>query len=169
MTAAATAIRPYHEIRVTPRAFIADAAEREAVMREVIDRLWEATSPHGVSWIGFYLKVRARDEMVLGPSRDKPACSPIGLHGMCGRSLIERKPVLVADVRTLGSGYIACDPKDLSEAVIPLIGPDGSCDAVLDADSHETGAFAQHDIDHLTAILLRAGLTARVAHPTLSL
>lgn len=161
--------RPYHDVRFTARPFITNSDERERAMREVIDSLWNVTSPRGISWIGFYFKVEGRDEMVLGPRRDKPACSPIGLQGMCGRSFLERKPILVADVRTLGANYIACDPKDMSEAVVPLIAPDGSCDAVLDADSYDFGAFTQHDIDHMTAILLRAGLTAHAAAPTLNL
>lgn len=161
--------RPYHDVRFTARPFITSGDEREHAMREVIDSLWNVTSPHGVSWIGFYFKVQGRDEMVLGPRRDKPACSPIGLQGMCGRCLVERKPILVADVRTLGANYIACDPRDMSEAVVPLIGPDGTCDAVLDADSYDFGAFTQHDIDHLAAILLRSGLSARSASPTLNL
>ena len=161
--------RPYHDVAVAARPCIDHAAERERAMREVIDALWNATSPQGVSWIGFYLKVPSHDEMILGPSRNKPACSPIGLQGMCGRCLLERKPILVNDVRTLGANYIACDPKDMSEAVVPLLAPDGSCDAVLDADSYDFNAFTQHDIDHMGAILLRAGLTASIATPTLHL
>lgn len=161
--------RPYHEIAVASRPYVTDAAARERVMREVIDALWASTSPRGVSWIGFYLKVPGKDEMVLGPSRNKPACSPIGLHGMCGRCFLEKKPILIADVRSLGANYIACDPKDMSEAVVPLIAPDGSCDAVLDADSYDVGAFTQHDIDHMGAILLRTGLSAVIAGPTLRL
>lgn len=168
-TARALSLRPYHTIDVVPSPFITEPAARERVMRTLIDKLWDLTSPLGVSWIGFYTKVSGRDEMVLGPSRNKPACSPIGLHGMCGRSYLERKPILIADVRTLGTNYIACDPKDLSEAVVPLIAPDGSCDAVLDADSYDVGAFTQHDIDHMNAILLRAGLSAAAAGPTLHL
>lgn len=161
--------RPYHDVRVASRPYLTDAGERERVMREVVDALWDVTGLYGVSWIGFYLRVPGRDEMVLGPRRDKPACSPIGLQGMCGRCMLERKPILVDDVRTLGSSYIACDPRDMSEAVVPLIGPDGACDAVLDADSYEFNAFSRHDIDHLSAILLRAGLSAHIAAPTLCL
>jgi len=159
--------RPYHGVVVAARPYLADVTERERVMREVIDALWNATSPRGISWIGFYLRVPGKDEMVLGPSRNKPACSPIGLQGMCGRCMLEKKPILVNDVRTLGANYIACDPRDMSEAVVPLIAPDGSCDAVLDADSYDFNAFTPHDIDHMGAILLRAGLTASLAAPTL--
>lgn len=161
--------RSYHDVSVVARPYIRDPGERERVLREVIDELWRVTGPVGVSWIGFYTRSPGKDEMVLGPRRDKPACSPIGLQGMCGRCLIERKSILVADVRTLGANYIACDPKDMSEAVVPLLDSDGGCDAVLDADSYDFGAFSQHDIDHMGAILLRAGLAARMAPSTLSL
>ena len=88
------------------------------------DFLWGSSSyprlaAHGVSWVGFYLH-EGGNELVLGPSRDKPACSPMGLHGVCGRSFTARRPVVVSDVRTLGENYVACDPRDLSEVPGPL-------------------------------------------------
>jgi putative methionine-R-sulfoxide reductase with GAF domain len=92
-------------------------------MRIVVDALWEAFHDHGVSWVGFYLdQPDASDErrLVLGPCRDKPACSPIGLHGVCGQALTSRQTRIVEDVATLGPNYIACDPRDRSEIVIPL-------------------------------------------------
>jgi putative methionine-R-sulfoxide reductase with GAF domain len=129
-------------------------------MRRVVDALWDLTSSRGVSWIGFYTKHPRRDEMILGPRRDKPACSPLGLQGMCGRCWAERKPIVVADVATLGKNYIACDPKDRSEAVIPLFEADGTCYGVLDADSYETGAFGTADIIGMTVLVEHAGLSA---------
>jgi putative methionine-R-sulfoxide reductase with GAF domain len=139
--------------------------DRETMMRVAVDALWDVLSPRGVSWIGFYLKTPDRDEMVLGPRRDKPACSPIELHGMCGRSWKERRPVLVHDVRALGDGYIACDPKDLSEAVVPCFEANGSCWGVLDADSYDLGAFNDADIAGLTRVIEHLGLSARSAAP----
>jgi len=136
--------------------------DRETLMHKVVDALWDALAPHGISWIGFYLKTPDRDEMLLGPRRDKPACSPIGLHGMCGRCWSEKRPVLVHDVRSLGSGYIACDPKDLSEAVVPCFEPDGSCWGVLDADSYDVGAFSDADIAGLTRVIEHLGLSTPV-------
>ena len=50
-------------------------------MRAAADTFWEHLSPTGISWIGFYTIEPGADEMLLGPRRDKPACSPIGLHG----------------------------------------------------------------------------------------
>jgi putative methionine-R-sulfoxide reductase with GAF domain len=83
--------------------------------------------------------------MTLGPRRDKPACSPIGLHGVCGTAALSARTVVVRDVRELGSAYIACDPRDLSEIVVPIRGGDGRVVAVLDIDSHSAGAFDGSD------------------------
>lgn len=83
--------------------------------------------------------------MVLVARRDKPACSPIGMHGACGRGLLSKRPLVVRDVTALGAGYIACDPRDKSEVVIPLIDASGRAWAVLDVDSHEPGAFGVAD------------------------
>jgi putative methionine-R-sulfoxide reductase with GAF domain len=140
--------------------------DREAMMRIAVDALWESLSARGVSWIGFYLKTPDRDEMILGPRRDKPACSPIALHGMCGRCWKDRRPVLVHDVRALGDGYIACDPKDLSEAVVPCFEADGSCWGVLDADSYDVGAFDESDIAGLTRVIEHLGLSTRLTAPS---
>ena len=65
--------------------------DRRDAMQCVVDALWDELAGKGVSWIGFYLKDPNADDLVLGPRRDKPACSPIGLHGACGRSYISRR------------------------------------------------------------------------------
>jgi putative methionine-R-sulfoxide reductase with GAF domain len=130
-------------------------------MRIVVDALWEAFHDHGVSWVGFYLdQPDASDErrLVLGPCRDKPACSPIGLHGVCGQALTSRQTRIVVDVATLGPNYIACDPRDRSEIVIPLQRQAGLIWGVLDVDSWEVGAFDTSDDVGLRAILAAAEL-----------
>jgi putative methionine-R-sulfoxide reductase with GAF domain len=142
----------------------ARGATREALMRQAVDAFWEALGSEvpgarGVSWIGFYIKVEGQDEMVLAERRDKPACSPIGMHGMCGRGWQDRRPILIANVRTLGPNYIACDPKDQSELVIPCFNADGSCWGVLDADSYDLDAFDDRDVASLTAAIEQLGLS----------
>ena len=144
----------------SPEARLLPPALRDDRMAQVVDALWGLVGTRGVSWIGFYAKHPQRDEMVLGPRRDKPACSPIGLHGMCGRCWAERRPVIVADVATLGVNYIACDPRDRSEIVIPLIEGDGHCWGVLDADSYDAGAFDTADVVGLSTLVEHAGLSA---------
>ncbi len=132
---------------------------RDDRTRMVVDLLWEHLAPTGVSWAGFYVINDDQSEMILSHRRDTPACSPIGLHGACGQAWRTRQPVVVYDVRELGEDYIACDPRDLAEVVIPLFDNDGSCWGVLDLDSHQTHAFTERDATELIKIMRTAGLT----------
>ena len=139
---------------------------RDERMRLVVDALWNALHDKGVSWVGFYIdQLGAADgeRMILGPRRDKPACSPIGLHGACGQALVSGKVLIVRDVADLGPNYIACDPRDRSEIVIPLIDQSGDgggegCWGVLDVDSWDVGAFDERDAEGLISVLRAAGL-----------
>lgn len=130
-------------------------------MQAVVDALWEAFADRGYSWVGFYLEdPDAPDEtrLVLGPRRDKPACSPIGLHGACGTAYLSGETLIVRDVKDLGENYIACDPRDRSEIVIPVTDGDGRCRGVLDVDSFEVGAFDDRDEAGLREVLAAARL-----------
>lgn len=142
---------------------LAATGDRRTRMHAVVDMLWERLSGLGVSWVGFYTAAQGASEMILGPRRDKPACSPIGLHGACGRAWTSKKALVVTDVARLGAGYIACDPRDRSEVVIPLFDSDGSCWGVLDVDSHDTGAFTHEDAAGLARVVRVAGLSWRDA------
>lgn len=155
-------LRDYSKV-VIPR-----TGTREERMQALVDSCWLALSNQGVSWIGFYFgpgerledgRVVVPDEMLLGPCRDKPACSPIGLHGACGACWRSRAPLVVRDVRELGPNYVACDPRDQSEVVVPLFDESGKCYGVLDVDSFEVGAFDARDARELARILAEAGLT----------
>ncbi len=130
-------------------------------MTAVADVLWEALSATGVSWVGFYID--HPDEpgdrrLVLGPHRDRPACSPIGLHGVCGQALVQRRCRIVDDVTALGDAYVACDPLDRSEIVVPLGAGDAAPWGVLDLDSREVAAFGADDETGLRDVLRAAGL-----------
>lgn len=149
-----TQIRPYHNLHIS-----AQAATRDERMQAFVDAAWPLLHPLGVSWIGFYLSADG-EEMVLGPRRDKPACSPIGLHGACGQSFRERRSLVVRDVRSLGDGYIACDPRDQAEVVLPLLDMNDAAWGVLDVDSFNVGAFDVSDVHGLAEALARAGLVA---------
>lgn len=138
---------------------VATQGTREERMQSVVDALWDELSPKGVSWVGFYLKNPLADELVLGPRRDKPACSPIGMHGACGRSYQSKRPLVVRDVTNLRAGYIACDPRDRSECVLPLM--DGYLPmGVLDVDSFDLYSFTRDDVLSLQRILEHAGLSS---------
>ena len=127
-------------------------------MHVVADNLWEHLQDTGVSWVGFYLYVPERDEMVLGPRRDKPACSPIGMHGACGRAFRDDGALIVRDVKELVENYIACDPKDRSEVVLPIHDSRGGPIGVLDLDSFDMGSFDETDVAGLQRVLVAAGL-----------
>lgn len=134
-----------------------------------LDLAWEALSPVGVSWIGFYRRDLDADQLLLESCRDRPACSPIGFHGVCGQALRHRRTRIVRDVEDLGEDYVACDPRDRAEIVIPL-GPDGEAEAadrVLDLDSFDLDAFSDVDDHRLRALLSLAGFHPLEAGPPL--
>lgn len=134
--------------------------QRAARMLAFCDALWTRLSPTGVSWLGFYTARPGDDQMLLAARRDKPACSPIGMHGACGRCFLSREPLIVRDVKDLGENYVACDPRDRSEVVVPCFEPDGTCWGVLDLDSWDVGSFGDVDSKGLTMCLIAAGLSA---------
>jgi putative methionine-R-sulfoxide reductase with GAF domain len=136
----------------------------EARMRAAVDAIWEEFHPLDVSWVGFYLPSPSDGpvtELILGPSRNKPACSPIGLHGVCGQGFLGRTIRIVGDVRDLGPDYVACDPRDASEIVLPVASASGSGPllGVLDLDSHATHRFGPEDAEGLTLVMAAAGFT----------
>ncbi len=140
-------------------AALTDSGTIEERMRKVADTLWEQLFDKGVSWVGFYLPDDA-GQLILGPSRNKPACSPIGLHGACGQVYTSGEALVVRDVRELGESYVACDPRDQSEVVVPLIDTDGNTYAVLDLDSFDVGAFDAEDVRGLERVLRATGLSS---------
>ena len=158
MSEAAPRARDYTGLLAACRSLTGDRADR---MTGFVDVAWDALSGEDVSWLGFYLPDPENDEqMLLGPRRDKPACSPIGVHGACGQSLTQHVTLVVRDVAALGEGYVACDPRDLAELVIPLFDPHGTCWGVLDLDSFSRGAFTTRDADALHECLTVARLTS---------
>jgi|YelNatPaOPRAMG01_1025707.scaffolds.fasta_scaffold12998_1 putative methionine-R-sulfoxide reductase with GAF domain len=133
---------------------------REERLRACVELLWEHLRGQGVDWLGVYLINDARDAMLLKECRPRPACSPIALHGVCGRAWKEGRPQVVPDVTALGEAHIVCDPANLSEVVVPLFEPDGTCYGVLDLDSRTKAAFSDADAQGLRSVLRAAGLTA---------
>jgi putative methionine-R-sulfoxide reductase with GAF domain len=157
----------YERLASTAAQFLRAEAPADC-LQPLTDLLWEALAPRGVSWIGFYLidpetpldRAQREGAMLLVARRDKPACSPIGLHGVCGQGFLEESARLVEDVGLLGPSYIACDPRDRSELVLPIYRA-GECWGVLDADSHEVACFGNEDVDGMSRVLVAAGLLDR--------
>ncbi len=127
-------------------------------MEVVADALWRHLSDKGVSWVGFYTAGPGDDQMILGPCRDSPACSPIALNGLCGRSWLDKAPIVAADLGVMGDKVIRCDPRDLSEVVVPMFDSEGVCWGVLDLDSHERASFTDADARALDRLTIAAGL-----------
>ena len=97
--------------------------------------------------------------MTLAAREPKPACSPIGLHGACGQSFTSAKPLVVKDVAQLGAGYIACDPRDKSELVVPCLDSAGTAWGVIDLDSFDLGSFDDVDALNVANLLQLARLS----------
>jgi L-methionine (R)-S-oxide reductase len=134
---------------------------REQRMQVVVDAVWDALHDHGVSWVGFYVDHPEQPDdqrLILGPCRNKPACSPLGMHGVCGQTLLRKQVMIVRDPAELGPNYIACDPRDRAEVAIPLVDDDGQCWGVFDVDSWEVGAFDERDAAGFAEVLCAAGL-----------
>lgn len=140
------------------------SGDRHRRMREASDVLWRFFKDYGYSWVGFYEKDPENDRMILGPCRDKPACSPIELHGACGMCWAKKRPIIVNDVHNLGSNYIPCDPRDRSEVLVPLFNDDGSCYGVIDVDSHERNAFGQADVIELRRLMESTAISWPAPH-----
>jgi len=97
----------------------------------------------GFWWTGFYRV--AGDELVLGPFQGPVACMhiPYG-KGVCGTAWKRNESVVVPDVEAF-PGHIACSSASRSEIVVPVHGPTGAVNAVLDIDSDKLAAFDEVD------------------------
>jgi len=137
-------------------------------MRAFLDLTWAAFGDDNpsqdrktISWIGFYERdPEDAAQMILIDRRPKPACSPIGLHGLCGRGMLDATSYVVDDIRTLGANYVACDPRDQSELVVPLFNEKHEAFGVLDIDGFAIGAFNENDAACMHQLLKTFGLTA---------
>ena len=153
--------RDYAALR-TLAAAISTLPSREARMEAFVELWWSAFAAFGVSWAGFYVDCPEEPDsqrMILGARRPGPACSPIGIHGACGQALVSRQTLVVRDVADLGAGYIACDPRDRSELVVPCLTATGQPWGVFDVDSHQVGSFDADDGTACRELLRLAGLT----------
>lgn len=155
--------RDYAAIRADLNRAIEPSMSRKDRMTAFVDALWPHLSPTGVSWLGIYSYTPGDEGMILEARRDKPACSPLSLQGACGQAYLKQSTLVISDVKLMGENYVACDPRDQSELVIPLFDDAGECWGVYDSDSFDTGSFTQHDATETRHLLVLAGLTTN--HP----
>ncbi len=136
---------------------LGDPRSYQTRLSAFIATVWPVLQADGVSWVGFYLLASDGESMLLEAREPGPACSPIGMHGACGQSARSASALVVVDVEALGRGYIACDPRDRSELVVP-IGSRTEVKGVLDLDSHQPGRFCVRDVDLCAGWLEAAGI-----------
>lgn len=102
-------------------------------------------------WCGFYRLVEV--DLVVGPYQGPLACQVLARErGVCWAAVRRGETVIVPDVRAF-PGHIACDPRSLSEIVVPVRDGNGAIVAVLDADSDKPGLFDAADAEGLEKIV----------------
>lgn len=103
-------------------------------------------------WVGVYLLNEADQELWLHNyvgSGTEHSKIPVGT-GICGRAVVERTNLNVADVST-DEGYLVCSPDTQSELVI-LIRAGDDIFGQIDIDSDDKAAFTDEDEMALIAI-----------------
>lgn len=94
-------------------------------------------------WTGFYLL--DGEELIVGPYQGPVACQLLAKDtGVCWAGIKQGKSIIVPDVHQF-PGHIACDSRSNSEIVVPVYGPDGKIEGVLDVDSRDFDAFDETD------------------------
>jgi len=103
-------------------------------------------------WVGFYLKEKDKDELVLAPFQGRVACSrmPFG-KGVCGATAAKKETIIVEDVDKF-PGHIICDALSRSEIVVPVI-INSKAVGVLDIDSDKFGNFDETDKKYLEELI----------------
>ena len=102
-------------------------------------------------WIfcGFYYQ--EQDELIISEYKaNKLPCSPIGLDGVCGTSIVKNQILNIKDVHQF-EGHIVCDENSKSELCIPF--DFKSKNYVLDVDSSIYNAFCEIDVKYLAKII----------------
>lgn len=143
MTITEQTLRQWRELRTGY--WPTDLANASALLYEQIPDL---------NWVGFYLLDGG--VLRLGPFQGRVACTSIPEgNGVCGRAALDRRTVIVADVREF-SGHIACDSRSNSELAVPLV-KSGAVWGVLDLDSPAKNRFLPEEgrlLEEFCALLL---------------
>ena len=103
-------------------------------------------------WIfcGLYIKKETQLE-ILEYRSDKIPCSPIGMNGVCGQSLIKKSILIVGDVNKF-KNHIICDINSKSEIAIPFT--KNGKEYIFDIDSKKLNDFDQIDKKYLRKIIV---------------
>lgn len=106
----------------------------------------------GHLWTGFYRVVAPGRLLRVGPYQGTLGCLEIEFgRGVCGMAAAEQRTIVVRDVREWPD-HITCDPRSLSEIVVPVFNAQHELIAVLDVDSTVPGMFDEDDRRGLEAV-----------------
>jgi L-methionine (R)-S-oxide reductase len=105
-------------------------------------------------WTGFYVVDPEKpNDLVVGPYQGTLGCLRIAFgRGVCGAAAASLRTQVVEDVHAF-EDHIACDPRSMSEIVVPVFDAEGRLIAVFDVDSTEKAAFGETDRVWLERIL----------------
>ncbi|HUU06403.1 MAG TPA: GAF domain-containing protein [Patescibacteria group bacterium] len=138
----------YGRIRTQLSALLAKTPDLQAQMATVAALLYHKFDHY--FWCGFYRLLD--DDLVVGPYQGPLACQVLAKNkGVCWEAVKRGETIIVADVR-LFPGHIACDPRSLSEIVVPVRDEKGAIVAVLDVDSDKLAQFDEADAAGLQEI-----------------
>ena len=102
-------------------------------------------------WIFCCFYFQEQDELIISEYKaNKLPCSPIGLDGVCGTSIVKNQILNIKDVYQF-EGHIVCDENSKSELCIPF--EINSTKYVLDIDSKKMNAFCEIDEKYLLKIV----------------
>ena len=142
--------RAYQEVQSHCEAVLQGSADEIAAMATMAALVHHA---FGYLWTGFYRVVEPGQLLRVGPYQGSLGCLDIMFgRGVCGTAALERRTVIVPDVRTF-PGHITCDARARSEIVVPVIGVKGDLIAVLDVDSDHPAAFDEEDQEGLERLV----------------
>ena len=102
-------------------------------------------------WIfcGFYF--RNKNKLLISEyCAEKIPCSPIGLDGVCGSSILKNQILNISNVNKVEK-HIICDENSKSELCIPF--EINKIKYVLDIDSRKFNAFCEIDEKYLLKII----------------
>src|SRR3989344_5948989 len=102
------------------------------------------------SGCGFYFA--EQPDMEVGPYQGHIVCAKIGYHGICGKSIKTKQPVLIPDT-THYKERIICDKNTQSELALPVVDTEGRIIASFYAESPTKNAFTDYDIQELQRLL----------------
>jgi L-methionine (R)-S-oxide reductase len=142
----------YDRIRAQLAGLLDKTPDQQAQMATIAALLYHKFDYY--FWCGFYRLLG--DDLVVGPYQGPLACQVLAKNkGVCWEAVKRGETVVVADVR-LFPGHIACDPRSLSEIVVPVRDQEGAVIAVLDVDSDKPEQFDEADaagLQEITALI----------------